>query len=89
VLFQQFLNGSFEEAEEFAKTYDKIFLSEPGMMEKRLFDILEKFWEDVDAYSPLWEPEDINGFHITEELLREEARDALEKLEKYLKQHPD
>lgn len=88
-LIQQFLHGSFSDAEEFAKTYDQIFLSEVEIMDKELFDILQDFWEDIDAYSPLWEPQDIDVFHITELTLREEAVDALGKLEKYLLDHPE
>ena len=89
-LIQKFIEGSFSEAEEFARAYDKIFLSEPGgRMGKELFDILEDFWEDVDAYSPLWESEDINDMHITEETLREEALDAIRKLDKYIREHPE
>jgi hypothetical protein len=89
VLIQQFLDGSFEETEEFARIYDKTFLSETGEMSNELFGILEDFWEDVDAYSPLWDPEDIDKIHITEQTLKVEARKALEELVKYLNGHSE
>jgi hypothetical protein len=88
-LIQKFLDGSFAEAEEFARTYDKVFLSEPNGMSEELFKILGDFWVDIEAYSPLWELKDIDEVHITEETLREEAIDAVEKLGKYLKAHPE
>ncbi len=53
-LIQQFLDGNFTDAEEFAKTYNKIFLPESsGNMDTGLFDILENFWEHVEVYSSL------------------------------------
>ncbi len=88
-LIRNFVDGSFNDAEEFARTYDKIFLSEPGDgMDRDLFEILEDFWEDVDAYSPLWESEDIDEMHITESTLQEEALKAIGKLDKYIQEHP-
>ena len=86
-LIQQFLNGYFDTAEEFARIYITVFQSEPAHMTKELFDILEDFWEDVEAYSPLWEPEDISVWSITEETLKEEACETLAKLEKYIEEH--
>ena len=87
-LLRQFLDGNIP-PEIFARTYDKEFLSEKEILHKELFDILEDFWEDIDAYSPLWEPEDICSYRITEETLRTEAVDALQKIMKYLSDHPD
>lgn len=83
-MVQDFLNGEFS-AEEFARHYLGCFANEPGnKMGRSLFNILQDLFEDVDAYSPMWLPEDECPFRITEKTLRREAEDALAKLEQYL-----
>jgi len=80
-LIQAFLEGELT-AEVFAEKYDKAFRFEWLEMDKSLFDILQDLWEDVEAYSPLWLPEDIGPFHITEETLRQEAAQTLAELDR-------
>jgi hypothetical protein len=83
-MVQDFLNGRLS-AEEFARKYLDCFASEPGnRMGRPLFNILQDLFEDVDAYSPMWLPEDECSFRITETTLRREAEDALTRLEQYL-----
>jgi len=83
-LIKAFLDGMLT-ADEFAASYDRVFSKDPGPMDRPLFDILENLFEDVDAYSPLWTPEEIGPTAITEETLRQEAAQALMELEEYLK----
>lgn len=78
-LIQAFLDGEMP-AEVFAEKYDKAFRFEWHEMDKALFDILQNLWEDAEAYSPLWLPEDIGPFNITEETLRQEAAQTLAEL---------
>lgn len=78
-LIRAFLNEELT-AEVFAEKYDKAFRFEWEEMDKALFDILQDLWEDVEAYSPLWLPEDIAPFNITEETLRKEAAHTLAEL---------
>jgi hypothetical protein len=77
-------------AEAFALSYNDAFLQDPGdEMDRPLFDILEDLWEDVEAYSPMWSPEEEDPFKITEEALRREAIQALMELDRYLLEHQD
>lgn len=79
-MIQAFLEAELS-AIEFKRRYLTTFLAEPGGMEADLFYILEDLFEDVDAYSPSWRPEDENWYRITEPTLRKEAQDALVKLD--------
>ena len=83
-LIQDFLNGKFESADAFARFYDKTFREDPDHFTDELFYILEDFFEDVEAYDPMWTLEDVNFFRITEEMLKEEAVKAIEELDKYM-----
>ncbi len=78
-LIQAFLDGELT-AEVFAENYDRAFRFEWHEMDKVLFDTLQDLWEDAEAYSPLWLPEDIGPFNITEETLRKEAAQTLAEL---------
>ena len=84
-LIKAFLDGMLT-TDEFMLCYDRAFMEDPGQyMDRPLFNILENLWEDMDAYSPLWTPEQIGPFAITEETLRQEAAQALMEFEEYLK----
>jgi hypothetical protein len=73
-------------AEEFAARYDKAYLKDPHPhMERAVFDILEDLWEDVDAYSPMWTPDELGPTRINEETLRQKAAQALAELVDYLR----
>ncbi len=87
-LIDQFLGDNFTNAEDFAKLYDQIFLSESEMNDE-LFKILNDFWMDIEAYSPWWEPEDIDELHITEETLRNQSMITRERIKKYLEINPE
>jgi hypothetical protein len=71
--------------EQFEIEYLESFKNESGDMDKRLFDILEDLFEDLDAYSPMWTLEDEKDapYRITEVTLRKEVVIALQKLEDY------
>ncbi len=79
-LIQAFLDQNLS-IEEFEKQYLAAFKAEPGGMDRRLYEILEDLFEDVDAYSPLWSPADENWYRITEPTLRKEAQNALHELD--------
>ena len=89
VIVQGFLTGSLG-AEEFARGYSDNFLGEPASsMNRPLFRILQDLFEDIEAYSPMWLPEDECAYRITEATLRREAADALAELDRFLVEHSD
>jgi hypothetical protein len=84
ILIKEFIDGAIS-AEEFALHYNDVFLQDPGgEMDRPLFDILENLWEDVEAYSPMWTPEEEGPFKITGNTLHREAIQALLELDQYL-----
>ncbi len=78
-----YLMGGYESSGKFACNYDRTFLSD-SIGDKRLYEILSEFFFEVQAYYEDWEPEDIDEYHITEEMLVSKAKIALEKIDKYL-----
>ena len=58
-------------------------------LDESLFHILNDLYEDIDAYSPLWTPEDFARapYLLDEEGLRKEVNDALENLKSYQSTH--
>ena len=71
--------------------YLKLFaVIEAGEIDKELFNILEDFFEDIDAYSPLWTSEDEAkySYRITETTLRSEAQKSLTELKEYILKNP-
>jgi hypothetical protein len=64
----------------------RVRLANPGMMDERLFAILEDLYEDVDAYSPSLVPDEESPYIITEETLRQEATEGLVRLNSYISQ---
>jgi hypothetical protein len=67
-------------AGEFEKRYLKAFKSEPGGMETKVFEILEKLFSDVDSYSPDCQEGKESAFEISEVELRRQAAKALNDL---------
>lgn len=88
-MVQEFVEGTIS-AEEFALAYDRAFLKDPGDdFDRPLFNILENLWEDVEAYSPMWTPEEEDPFKITARTLRREAIQTLTELDQYLADSDD
>lgn len=82
-LILTYLNGELS-ADQFVKKFNSVFLNEPEGMNDDLFIILEDLFEDGEAYSPMWKPEDENPYRIIEKTFREEVLTAQKELEKYL-----
>jgi hypothetical protein len=77
-LMIDFMGGRLT-TEDFVETYMNSFKVEEGM-DDDLFDILNRVFESADSYSPECLPGQENQFEISEEMLREELKEALEKL---------
>jgi len=85
-LLEEFSNGLFP-IQKFCDEYIKLFASiEAGEIDANLFHILEDLFEDIDAYSPMWTPDDEAKFpyRITEPTLRLEAQKSFIELEEYM-----
>lgn len=83
-LIKDFIEGAIS-VEYFVSQYTASLKSEVDTtLDERVFSILEDLFEDIDAYSPFVLPENETSLLISEKTLRDEARDALQKLEKFL-----
>lgn len=67
--------------EDFERRYLAAFKAEPGGMEHTLYQILETLFESIDAYSPDCQPGQESAFEISEQQLRQDAQQALARLE--------
>ncbi|KAA3646666.1 MAG: hypothetical protein DWQ07_10690 [Chloroflexi bacterium] len=65
---------------EFKRTFFQTFKNEPKGMEKEQFLILDRFFVALDAYWEGWEEDQENPWGITEDTLRKEAQDTLDRL---------
>ena len=61
----------------------------PDLMDEALFHILEVLYEDVDAYSPDWTPDDFARapYLLDESALRKRVAVALRRLDDYRSAH--
>ena len=82
-LISDFLRDQIS-AEEFEQTYLDQLLSEPGGMDHVVYEILQKLFEAVDAYWKDASPDEETAFIISEESLRKDARNALDRLNEVL-----
>lgn len=82
-LIQAFVDEAIP-AKEFEARYLAAFKSEPGGMSPQLYSVLEKLFEDVDAYWEDCPPGQETAFIISEQRLRQEAKKALELLNHFL-----
>ena len=82
LLIDSFLNNELS-AEDFAVRFQNT-LSAENWLDEDLFLILQDLFEDAEAYDPMWTPEEEDGFQITEPTFRNEAKDAREKLQRYI-----
>ena len=87
VFIKSFLDGEMP-ADEFKTRYFALFRARQKQ-DRELFKILERLFEDADAYSPLWHPEDVSTSRSTEEVLRKDATRAVERLDAYIASHPN
>ena len=82
LLIDSFLNNELS-AEDFAVRFQNTFSAE-SVFNRELFMILQDLFEDAEAYDPMWTPEEEDVFQITEPTFRNEAKDAREKLQRYI-----
>lgn len=79
-LIKSFINRKVT-VDEFEKDFLAAFKTEPGPMNPSIYDILENLFAAVDAYWYECLPGQETAFTISEDMLREEANQALLKLD--------
>jgi self-protective colicin-like immunity protein len=72
----------------FEREFLRAFKAEPAGMDDELFHILDKLFGAVDAYWSECKPGEETAFRISEDSLRREAEEALERLNRYLRRNP-
>jgi hypothetical protein len=86
-LVRSYLSGQVD-AEALASEFNARFLNEDAnAFDEELFRILERVFESIEAYSPLWTAEEENEFRITEPTLQKELRIQIVSLEAYVTEH--
>jgi hypothetical protein len=83
-LIRAYLSGQID-AENLAAEFNARFVNEPAnSFDEEPFWLLEKVFESIEAYSPLWTPEEENKYRITEPTLRKELQTELSALVTYM-----
>lgn len=81
-LISDYLDGIIL-VEPFVIVYLHEFKTQPAGMDKKSFLILERLFENIDAYSPSWteKDEEEKPYRITEKTLKREVKRAFKELE--------